>query len=233
MSASDLNGNKYARLAAEWGTDPDDAVIKLLEAFDRRFDELKTENAELRSQISQWTGITSQLLGLVRDQNQEAKTLSSNTKALSDSSQTLSQDLQNFKTTIDSQPKTFEPLQRDTQSLKSSVSALDTTLKTLPTATALTGSEKRLSEQIRTSGGKGDRFYFRIYWYTLGFASFLLFITFSAGQMHGERGARAEVAAQFGGASNLDYWKQMRDRNKDRVAACQSRNRAECPMKLP
>jgi hypothetical protein len=148
-----------------------------------------------------------------------------------------SRELQNFEQTTASQEKTCVQLQRDMQSLQLSVRAIDQTVRTLPSTATLASSEQRIVAQIQTSGGRDANFYYRACWYVLGAASIAFFfmggIGYGLGQQHGFDAGQAELAGQFGGASNLDFWKQMRNQNKGRVAACQNQNQAECPMDLP
>lgn len=49
---------------------------------------------------------------------------------------------------------------------------------------------------------------------------------FSTGQL--------DVASRwFGGIENLDYWKQVRERNKARIVDCQDQGLSDCPLELP
>ena len=127
-------GDKYAQIAAQWGVDPDDPSIHLLKEFDQRFESLKTETTELKGEMGQWRNLTSELIGLVRDQNLELKTLSSNTEKLSTSSNTLSQELQTFDSQIESQNKILNPLAKDFKSLNTSAGEIATLFKPLPEA---------------------------------------------------------------------------------------------------
>jgi len=176
--------NKYKQIADSWGVDVTDSSILLLQEFDRRFEELKHEASELKIQVNQWTGVTSELLKLVGDETVKTsvKKLADNTKAL---------------------------------------------------ATVLSESEERLGTKIGRLNGKSDSFWYRASWLILGAAIVMCPVLFGVGWMNGANSGKDNVAEQFGGTKNLDFWKQVREQNKDQIGVCKSQGRAVCSIKLP
>lgn len=54
------------------------------------------------------------------------------------------------------------------------------------------------------------------------------------GSKQGFNSGQLDVAGRwFGGIENLDYWRQVRNLNKEQADQCRQQGRAECPLRLP
>ncbi len=117
------------------------------------------------------------------------------------------------------------------QSVKMNVKKLADNTKAL--ATVLSESEERLGIKIGRLNGKSDSFWCRASWLILGAATVLCPVLFGVGWINGSNSGKNNVAEQFGGTKNLEFWKQVREQNKDQIGVCKSQGRTDCSIKLP
>ena len=219
---------RYSQLAAAWGVDVEDASIQLLREFDRQLAPLQGQTERLEGHVTQWTSITAQLLSLSQTHMSETKSLSLTIKTLTTASDALSRILQTLEPQIESQNQTLSQLQPEVTSLLKGQQEFRASLRALPDT--LSSNESRIAQQIQALS-------YRTLWLGLTplvLAASLGGLSYYFGHQRGWLAGQASMAyTWFGGVSNLDYWKQLRDANKDRMKQCMDEQRSECTLKLP
>ena len=222
------DNNRYTQLAAAWGVEDNDASIQLLREFDRQLAPMLGQANRLDGNVTQWTSLTTQMLALSQTHMTETKALSLTIKTLTTASDNLSQILEKLAPQIESQNQTLSQLQPEVTFLSQGQQEIGASIGKLPKL--LSASEGRLAQQIGVLSGRVTL------WWVMPFilAAAIGGLCFYFGHKQGVLDGQVEIANRwFGGIDNLDYWKQVRNANKDRATQCINEGRSECTLKLP
>ena len=225
MSEAD---NRYIQLAAAWGVEVNDASIQLLKEFDRQITPLLGQANRLDGNVTQWTSLTTQMLTLSQTHMTETKSLGLTIKTLTTASDNLSRILQNFEQQLESQHQTLRRLQPEVTSLSKGQQEIGVSISNLPKL--LSHSEGRIAQQIGALKGRA----LLLCLTPLGLAAAIGGLSFYFGHKQGKLDGQVEIVnSWFGDVSNADYWKQLRNLNKDRMKQCLDEGRSECSLERP
>ncbi len=220
--------NRYIQLAAAWGVEVNDASIQLLKEFDRQITPLLGQANRLDGNVTQWTSLTTQMLALSQSHMTETKSLGLTIKTLTTASDNLSRILQSFEQQIESQKQTLSQLRPEVTSLSKGQQEIGVAIGALPKL--LSHSEGRIVQQIGALSGRA----WLLCLTPLVLAAAIGGLSFHFGHKQGKLDGQVElIDSWFGDVSNADFWKQMRDVNKDRMKQCLDEGRSECTLELP
>ena len=222
------DNNRYTQLAAAWGVEVNDASIQLLKEFDRQITPLLGQANRLDGNVTQWTSLTTQMLTLSQSHMTETKSLGLTIKTLTTASDNLSRILQSFEQQIESQKQTLSQLRPEVTSLSKGQQEIGASISDLPKV--VNHSEGRIVQQIGVLKGRA----LLLCLTPLVLAAAIGGLSYYFGHKRGWLSGQAYMARTwFGGVSNTDYWKQLRNANKDRMKQCLDEGRSECTLDLP
>ena len=174
--------------------------------------------------LSQNNQTLRQALELIQQQQQNHNALTQTYTALTQSLLKFDQRLNSLESKISG----FKPVSGNstaalTQDVKTLRSELQTELSEIKTKLPL------LSPHLtQESNGKS------IQWTPLMLAVAIGGLCWFFGSQQGFNAGQLDVASKwFGGIENLDYWRQVRNLNRERAEQCRQRGQIECPVRLP
>ena len=215
---------------------PDDDLLQIIAWCES----LETEVRDFNNRLDVWTQAILAQTALSKDQNQLITDLGLSLAATATTNDALGQTLLQLK-------QEFKQLGQQFTALKSAIAAhgsilqrfkdsigileqklinLELQLDLLPKAQDI----RDLTIEIRVLKGNSKNFWSSFFLVSLGVALTLVFVV---GWVQGSSAGRSAMAAQFEGAGNLDFWKQVREQNKGKITECKNRGQATCSLKLP
>lgn len=208
---------------------PDDDLLKIIAWCES----LEAKVEEFGSHLDAWTTAILKQTDLATQQNQLIVSQNLTLQETAKSNAALGQTLIQFK-------QGLTQLQTEFKSLKDTIATHGTTLSSLNTQSQnLSNKLNDLSPKLaslddKISSLKTSLKFKSIQWTPLILAVAIGGLCFFFGSKQGFSAGQLDVAGKwFGGIDNLQYWKQVRNLNKDRAEQCRQQGQAECPLRLP
>lgn len=180
----------------------------------------------LSSQLQQFERVTKQLQATSTQSN------ASSNPSTSPSLQALSNQISVLQASIDLIQQTFDPnsIRAQLNDLQTIVTNTSQTIEGLGQTTSKIKSSVNEIKTNPTWNGKSAQ----VQWTPLILAIAIGGLCWFFGSKHGFNAGQLDVALKwFGGIENLDYWRQVRNLNKERADQCRQQGQTECPVRLP